>query len=545
MVTRSLLLAALALLAACATNPPRSATVELRVLAINDFHGNLEPPNGGITVVDEAGAITRVPGGGAPRLATLVAQRRALSEHAIMVAAGDLIGASPMLSALFHDEPTIETMNMMGLALSAVGNHEFDEGPAELLRMQNGGCHPSDGCDGPTPFTGAQFQYLAASTIVDATGETLFPASAVRDFDGVRVGFIGLTLEGTPAALSPTASAGLSFRDEAETVNAEAARLQAQGIEAIVVLLHEGGVRDAGVGDCPGVSGRIVAIVEALDPAVDVVVSGHTNGIYICRFGAMLLTSASQYGALLTDIVLTLDRASGDVVRSQAQNLVVTEAIPEDAALATHIGAYRTRAAPLMNRQVGVLAAPLTRIASPSGESSMGLVIADSMVAGAEAALGVRPDIAFMNPGGVRANLPNAGNVTLSDLFAVTPFGNDVVVVEMTGAEIEALLGQQFRDDRTIILQISEGSSFAWRNRPGQPGALVPGSIRINGAQLDRARTYRVVTNSFLASGGDGFTAFGGERTRTIVGGDLAALDAYVATRSPLSPPATARVRVQ
>ncbi|MGD9968348.1 MAG: bifunctional UDP-sugar hydrolase/5'-nucleotidase [Hyphomonadaceae bacterium] len=535
--------AALAFLAACATAPPQSPTVELHVLAINDFHGNLEPPNGGITVIGEDGAVARVPGGGAARVATLVAQRRALFPHTIMVAAGDLIGASPMLSALFHDEPTIESMNMMGLALSAVGNHEFDEGAGELRRMQTGGCHPVDGCDGPAPFEGADFQYLAASTIVDATGETLFPASAVRVVDGVRVGFIGLALEGTPQVLTPSASAGLSFRDEAETINAEAERLRTQGIEAIVVLIHEGGRRDPGTGDCPGLSGAIVGIVEALHPAVDVVIAGHTNAIHICRINGMLLTSAGQYGALLTDIALTLDRASGDVAAAEAQNLVVTEAIAEDPAQAAHIEAYRRLAAPMLNRRVGEIAAPLTRIAGPAGESALGLVVADSMIPAAEAALGARPDIAFMNPGGVRANLPNPGAVTFSDLFAVTPFGNDLVVLEMSGAEIEAALNQQFRADRNIILQVSDGASFRWRNTAGG-AALVPGSIRIGGAALEPQRSYRIVTNAFLASGGDGFTAFQAGRNRTLVGGDLDALAAYVAARSPLAAPSAPRAQL-
>jgi 5'-nucleotidase len=410
--------------------------------------------------------------------------------------------------------------------------------------MQTGGCHPRDGCRGPAPFAGAGFQYLAASTIVDATGQTLFPASAVREFDGVRVGFIGLTLEGTPSVLTPSASAGLTFRDEAETINAETERLRAQGVEAIVVLIHEGGERAAGPGDCPGVSGPIVEIVEALNAAVDVVIAGHTNQIHICRINGMLLTSAGQYGAMITDIALTIDRASGDVVRAEAQNLVVAETIAADATQAAHIDAYRTLAAPMMNRRVGEIAAPLMRTTTESGESPLGLVVADSMVASAQAETGARPDVAFMNPGGVRANLPSAGAVTLSELFSVTPFGNDLVVFEMTGAEIEAVLAQQFRSDRTMILQISEGSSFAWRQTPAGAG-LQPGSVRIGGAPLDPARTYRVVTNGFLASGGDGFTAFRNNRPRTMVGTDLDAFEAYVAARSPLVAPAMGRIRVR
>jgi len=539
---RFVLLASALFAASCASAPPLSPTVELRLLAINDFHGHLDPPASGIRALDQTGAsVTIRGGGGAARRAALVEQRRPLSPNAIMVAAGDLIGASPMLSAVFHDEPTIEALSMMGLAISAVGNHEFDEGPQEVQRMQDGGCHPTDGCRGPTQFQGAQFRYLAASTIVDATGQTLFPASAVREFDGVRVGFIGLTLEGTPEVISPAAAAGLTFRDEVETINAETERLRAQGIEAIVVLIHEGGFRTSGAGDCPGVSGPIVDIVEALHPSVDVVVSGHTNGIYICRIGDKLLTSAGGYSALLTDIVLTLDRASGDIVASEAQNLVVADTLTPNAQQVAHIEAYRTLAAPLMNRPVGALAAPISNARAPSGESPMGLVIADAMVAAAERELGARPDVAFMNPGGVRAELPNAGDVTLSDLFTVQPFGNDVAAFEMTGAEIEALLAQQFRADSNMILHVA-GLSYTWRNTVTD--TVLANTIRIGGAPLDPARSYRVVTNSFLAAGGDGFTAFRNNRPRTIVGNDLDALEAYVAAHSPLPAPTGGRVRV-
>lgn len=542
---RILLLFAAFFAASCASAPERSATIELHVLALNDFHGNLESPDGGTRVRDANGVERREVGGGsAARVAALVAERRAATPHSIMVAAGDLIGASPMLSGLFHDEPTIEAMTMMGLDLSAVGNHEFDEGADELRRMQAGGCHPVDGCRGPAPFSGAGFHYLAASTIVEATGQPIFPASAIRTFDGVRVGFIGLTLEGTPDALAPSSSAGLRFLDEITTINAEAARLQAQGVQAIVVLIHEGGAREAAPGDCPGLSGDIVPIVEGISSAVDVVVSGHTNGIYICRVGGKLLTSAGQYGAYLTDITLTLDRASGDVTASSAQNIIVASTLPQDAAVAAHVSAYSTLAAPLRNRVVGSIAAPLMRTLSPAGESPMGLVVADSMIAGAAAELGQPPHVAFQNPGGVRADLATAGPTTYNSLYSVLPFGNDLVVMDMTGAEIETLIQQQFRGADTTILQISEGSSFAWRTGANGP-ELVPGSVRIAGDTLDRTRTYRVVTNSFLATGRDGFTAFGGDRVRTFVGGDLAALEAYVAAHSPLQAPTAARVRRQ
>jgi 5'-nucleotidase len=256
-----------------------AAPVNLRILAINDFHGYLRPSPGGIRIVDPEDKTRKiaVPAGGAEHMATLVKQLRQDVKNTIFVAAGDLIGASPFLSAMFHDEPTIESMSMMGLEVASVGNHEFDGGKDELKRMQNGGCHPLEKCQGPHPFQGATFHYLAASTIETATGKTIFPAYEIKEFDGIPVAFIGLTLKGTPNIISPTSAAGLEFRDEAETVNALVGELRARGVEAIVVLIHEGGYPTGDYNECPGISGAIVDIVRKFDRAVDIVVSGHTH----------------------------------------------------------------------------------------------------------------------------------------------------------------------------------------------------------------------------------------------------------------------------
>src|SRR5712664_4176570 len=253
----------------------QTAPVELRILAINDFHGNLRPPPGGIRITDRDDNTRKinVPTGGAEHMATLVRHLRQGARNTIFVAAGDLIGASPFLSAMFHDEPTIESLSMMGLEVASVGNHEFDEGKDELLRMQNGGCHPVDKCQGPHPFPGAKFRYLAASTIEKKTGKTIFPPYEIREFDGIPVAFIGLTLKDTPDIVSPVSVAGLEFRDEADTVNALVPELRGRGVEAIVVLIHEGGFPAGDYNECPGISGPIVDIVKKFDHAVDVVIS--------------------------------------------------------------------------------------------------------------------------------------------------------------------------------------------------------------------------------------------------------------------------------
>ena len=315
---------ALALLAAlCPAAPGNAQTpapVDLRILAINDFHGYLRPPPGGITIADPEDRTKKitVPAGGAEHMATLVSQLREGHKNTIFVAAGDLIGASPFLSAMFHDEPTIEALSMMGLEISSVGNHEFDEGKDELLRMQHGGCHPIDQCQGPHPFAGAKFRYLAASTFEKSSGKTVFPPYEIRQFDGIPVAFIGLTLKGTPGLVSPTGVADLEFRDEASTVNALIPELKARGVEAIVVLIHEGGLPTGDYNECPGISGPIVDIVKKFDKAVDVVVTGHTHRAYVCEIDGRLVTSGDKYGTLVTAIDLKLD--PDDARRRQRQS---------------------------------------------------------------------------------------------------------------------------------------------------------------------------------------------------------------------------------
>ena len=538
---------ALLALGACATGPAAvsDAPVQVNLLAINDFHGNLDPPGGGVFVIDRSApnARTSVPGGGAPRLATAVKQL-SVRPNTVMVAAGDLIGASPLLSSLFHDEPTIEALSDMGLAITSVGNHEFDEGWQELRRMQEGGCHPVDGCKGPKPFEGAKFEYLAASTFMD-DGKTLFPPYTIREFDGVKVGFIGLTLEGTPDVITPAARAGISFKDEAETVNALVPELRAKGVEAIVVLLHEGGFTVNAQDDCRGLNGTITEIVPKFDKAVDVVVTGHTNGIYICTVDGRLVTSAGAYGTRLTDITMMIDRKSGDVIGAKARDVMIAEsAFSEDPAQVALISAYRTKADPLMKRPVGMVTNDIGRGRTQTGETALGDIIADSMLETARKQ-GGKVDIAFMNPGGIRADLlkRETGDLTFSDIFSVQPFGNELVAITLTGADIETVLKQQYQPSGNNILQVSQGFEFAWKQAAGGPIEIIPGSVKLNGQPVVATQSYRVVTNNFLVGGGDGFVGFKVGTNRVTVGGDLEALEAYVKAHSPLTGEVKGRIK--
>ena len=543
----ALALAALTL----AVSPPAAAqpaTVDLRILAINDFHGYLRAPSGGIRIddpEDKSKKIT-VPAGGAEHMATLVKQLSEGHKNTIFVAAGDLIGASPLLSAMFHDEPTIESLSTMGLALAAVGNHEFDEGEEELKRMQNGGCHPLDKCQGPHPFTGAKFHYLAASTVETATGKTIFPPYEIRTFDGIPVAFIGLTLKGTAGIISPASAAGLEFRDEAETVNALVQELKARGVEAIVVLVHEGGYPTGDYNECPAISGAIVDIVRKLDHAVDLVISGHTHQAYVCNIDGRLVTSADKYGTLVTAIDVRLDTSTRDVVSARADNVIVRTTLAEAPEQTALIASYDKLAAPIANRRAGSVTATLLRAPNEAGESTLGDIVADAQLAATASAASGGAVAAFTNPGGLRADLAGRqdGAVTYADLFASQPFRNQLVTLTITGRQIKSMLEQQWLDPkRPRILQVSRGFSYSWDDAKPFGERVIADSMSLNGERVDPAKSYRITVNNYLATGGDGFTALAQGTAQQFGVYDADALYAYFQAKSPISPAAADRIK--
>jgi 5'-nucleotidase len=529
----------------------------VQLLAINDFHGNLEPPSGSGGRI-QTGPTTTVDAGGVEYLATWMDRLRERNPNTITVGAGDLIGASPLISALLHDEPTIEAMNELGLDVTGVGNHEFDEGSKELLRMQNGGCHPIDGCQDGDPFSGAFFQYLSANVFLEGTDETLLPPYEIRRVGKtkVKVAFIGLTLEGTPLIVTPSGVAGLEFRDEIETINDLVARLRRdEGVRSFVVLIHEGGQQAAPFADgfmninaCENFTGAIEPIVEALSPAVDVVVSAHTHQPYICRFNGILTTSAASFGRLITSIDLTIDNRSRDVVFATAVNKIVTRDVAKDPEATELVDKYRAISAPIANRVVGSITADITRAVPPggSGETPLGDVIADAQLAATAPGDFGGAVVAFMNPGGIRADLvfdnspggEQPGQITYNELFTVQPFGNTMVVKTMTGDMIYRLLEQQqFGNPGGVpvrILQVSEGFSYSYDSR--LPAGSRVSNVAINDVPVDKAASYRVAMNSFLADGGDGFTVFR-EGTNPLGGEvDVDALANYFLAQSPVAP---------
>jgi 5'-nucleotidase len=517
-----------------------SGTVSVQILALNDFHGNLQPPAG------SAGRIGAVNAGGVEYLATHVNNLRATNPNTVFVSAGDMIGASPLISALFHDEPSIEAFNLMGLDFNAVGNHEFDEGIYELLRMQEGGCHPVDGCLDGDDFAGAEFRFLAANVTWKKNDKPVFPAYKTKSFNGVHIAFIGMTLEGTPTIVTPSGISELDFHDEADTVNALIPELKQKGIETIVVVIHEGGFPTGGFNECPGISGPIVDIVNRTSDEVDLFITGHTHQAYNCVIDGRPVSSSASFGRVVTDIDLVIDRTSGEMLSASVNNNIVTRNVQPNPLLTTLVSKYQTLVAPLENRVIGSITADITRTANAAGESALGDVIADAQLAAtSDPALGGAV-VAFMNPGGIRADLTFApggsegpGEVTYGEAFTVQPFGNSLVTMTLTGTQIDALLEQQATagsDGLGRTLQISHSLAYTW-NASAPIGSRVDiASIMINGIPIDPNASYRVTVNSFLADGGDGFTVLVGGTDRLGGDVDLDALVKYFENNSPVAP---------
>ncbi|QAY79463.1 bifunctional UDP-sugar hydrolase/5'-nucleotidase [Sphingosinicella sp. BN140058] len=563
-------------LSACAgqLTEKRAEPVTVKIVAFNDFHGNLEPPKRSIEAPGAtSGAKVQVPAGGAAYFAAAIAELRSRNPNHAVVAAGDLIGASPLVSALFLDEPTIAALNMMKVDFNALGNHEFDKGSAEILRIQNGGCAKNtvrQPCR-LEPFAGAKFRLLSANTRT-AGGGTLVQPYGIKSFGRAKVGFIGLTLREAPSLVTPAGVAGLSFGDEADAANALIPKLKREGADAIVILIHQGGATKVGFNDksCAGLSGEILPILDRLDPAVDVVVSGHTHNAYVCDYGRInparpfLLTSAGVAGTLITDLDLVIDPAAHRVVSKRADNIIVqgeaftgakgaiplTDLYPRFAAepaVAALVARYAAAAAPVAAERVGRLSAPALRTTTEWGEQVLGNLIADAQLAATRAPEAGGAEIAFMNMGGVRADLVPAadGTITYGQVFTVQPFGNTLMVKSFTGRQIRAILEQQFDSGSNSLespnfLNPSSTLHYAYDlKRPAGQRIL---DVRVNGTSLDDERVYRVAMSNFLASGGDNFTAF---RDGTdVVGGisDVDALVAYLGKQAVLTPPATDRI---
>ncbi|MFI9766842.1 bifunctional metallophosphatase/5'-nucleotidase [Streptomyces sp. NPDC052415] len=546
---------------------------DVQLLSFNDLHGNLEPPSGSsgrVTHLKEDGTTETINAGGVEYLATHLRQARQGNAYSVTAAGGDMVGASPLISGLFHDEPTIEALNKLDLDVTSVGNHEFDEGPAELKRLQYGGCHETAGCyvEGEE-FEGADFPYLAANVLNEKSGKPLLKPYWVWKKKDVRIGFIGVTLEDTPGVVSAEGVKGLKFKDEVETINKYARELQRQGVRSIVALIHEGGAPASaaynydcdspGAGD--GISGPIVDIAKNVTPQVDALVTGHTHAAYACTINdpsgkPRTVTSAASFGRLYTDTTLTYDRWTGDIARTavKATNHVVTRDVAKATDMTDLITRWNTLAAPVGNRPIGYISAD---VPSTGTESPMGDLIADAQLAHGKQ-LDPGTDLALMNPGGVRAGLTYAakgsegdGVVTYAEGFTVQPFSNTVNLQDFSGTQLIQVLKEQVSGSNASapkILQPSANLTYTLDMTKTGADRVVTDSIRLNGAAIDPAATYRVATNSFLAGGGDGFTTLGLGTNDLVGADDLTALEQYLTANSsastPLAPPVANRITI-
>jgi 5'-nucleotidase len=530
-----------------AAPPVASPTVDVTIIAFNDFHGNLKMPSLRIAVPDatQPNGVRMENAGGVEVFAAKVKSLKAANKYHAVVTAGDMVGATPLLSALFKDEPTIEAMNLVGIDFHSVGNHEFDYGPAHLQRLAKGGCAPDaktgqPDCQGRPPFKGANFPFLAANVIDNNTGKTLFAPYGIKEFDGIKVAFIGMTLRDTPNIVRPGGAVGLTFNDEVESVQKLMPELKQQGVEAMVLVIHEGGQQSGTMNECVNFEGKVRDITGKLPKEIDVVISAHTHRLYVCNVGNVLVTSAGSAGMAVTEIDLKLDRASRNVIAKSAKNIVVKPDGEKDAALTALVATYSKLAEPLENRVVAKIPQELSMINNPAGESPLGNLVADAQLYATAAPDKGGAVIAFNNAGSLRSPIiPDAqGGVTYGALFRVQPFQNDIIVMNLTGRQIKIALEQQFGDNgKSRLMGVSKGLTYTWDATKPVGERVIADSIRLNGMAVRPELQYRVAANSFMAGGSEGMTIFreGTDRMVSIL--DVEALVEYLGMHSPYKAP--------
>jgi 5'-nucleotidase len=519
-----------ALLAGCASTAP--APTELTLLSINDFHGNIQPAHPTPLMPrlpDPATGETKAqPAGGVAYLSTALAALKAKNPDAIVVAGGDLIGASPLISNLLRDEPTLAAMSELGISASALGNHELDAGLPELLRKARGECAPTE-CLWPG-FKGPGFPYLGANVLDANTGKPLLPTHILKQAGALKVGIAGVATLETPHVIVARAIKGIRFADEADTLNALVPQLKAEGAQVLVAVMHEGGVQTQGGANdptyaCPTLTGRVQDIAKRLDPAYAIIIGGHTHQAYTCKIDGRLVVQAGSYGGWITESHFKFD-ATGHVIDAQAVNHpVLQSAYAPNPALAALVAQAAALTEAARNKPVATLPRGATRNAKePNGDSSLGNLIADSQLAFARKQ--GPADVAFMNPGGIRADLAvEAGKATtMSDLLAIQPFGNDIVALTLTGQQLWDILQRQLpkADAAPRMLQPSSTLRYHWHM--GADGNAQLGEILVDGQPLNRTRDYRVIVNNFLSEGGDAQVGFKNGRDRAVLGTDIDAL---------------------
>jgi 5'-nucleotidase len=520
--------------------------VTLHVLTFNDFHGNLQTP---------ASPDGLRPAGGAAVLAAYLKAYRARDPAAtLIIHAGDLLGASPPVTRLLQNEPAIQFLNLLADAhcqygaathfyaaaswrehpdpcqvIGTPGNHEFDAGPEELLRLLNGG-NAKAGPFLENPWRGSRVPYVCANVLDRRTGHTLLPPYAVVVIGGVPVGIIGAVLKETPTLVPAWATADLQFTDEAAAINAAAHELQAQGVHTLLVTIHQGVVP---VATAHGFDwhGPLLRIVAQLDPGIDAVISGHTHNFTNALWPdharhPVLVVQDFSYGMAFGDLTLQLDPGSGRVLAKSARVLPAWAdagvGLQPDPAVARLTHEAMAAVGPRVARVIAHADLALTRSMSAAGESALGDFIADAQRAA------VHADIGLMNPGGLRADL-SAGALTWGDILTVHPFGNRILALNMTGAQLLRTLEEQWSADPAAIPRVLKTSGLYYQWDPARPaGSHVVRACDSQHQPLRATARYRVAVNDFLVGGGDDFRGFGGLPVAQVGPLDAEALESYL-----------------
>ena len=528
--------------AGCATQRPPEAqsaaapsTIELSIFSINDFHGHIQSrlptPTSPRLPDPKTGEVRPQAAGGVAYLATVLNELRTQRKNQVFVAAGDLIGASPQMSSLLKDEPTLSALDQLGLLVTSLGNHELDRGIPELLRKTRGECASGSGTCAWPEFKRPGFPYLAANMFEIESGKRLLPSHLIKDVGGLKVAFVGAVTRDTPKVVVPRNIVGLRFADEADTLNALVPELREQGAQVLVAIMHEGAIFEGPANDptyaCPGLKGRGVDIAKRLDPAYAIIISAHTHNAYTCKIDGRLIVQAGSFGGWLTESRLTFD-STGKLLDGQSINHPVLQSkYAPDPAFAALVERADSLTTAERNKPVALLTRGATRTTSPPfGDSSLGNLVADAQLAFAKKRTAV--DFAMTNSGGIRADLTviPGQTVTHSDLFAIQPFGNDLIALTLTGTQLQELIRKQLHDRHAgepTTLQVSHNLRYQWQQAEGQEPTL--DFVTVDGKPLDPARDYRIVVNTFMAEGGDDLGVLKQGRNREVVGMDMDAFE--------------------
>ncbi|MCM3570138.1 bifunctional UDP-sugar hydrolase/5'-nucleotidase [Neobacillus mesonae] len=462
------------------TTNDKKRFIQVQLLGVNDFHGQLN-----VTRQFNGRDVGR-----ADYLASYLKERKEKNKNTLLVHVGDMVGASAPVSSLINDVPTIELLNKLGFDLGILGNHEFDQGKKEMMRLIQGGFHQKTGY-----FEGAQFPYICANVINLETSKPILPPYKIAKFGGIPIGFIGIVLDETPTMVNSSAIEGITFIDEVTAINNAAAELKEQGVKAIIVLAHNSG-RQSAPNDTP--TGEIVEMSKRIDDEVDVLFAGHSHTYLNTVVDGKLLVQAYSYGTAFSDIDLEIDPVTKDVVSKQAE-IVMTyqDSIKPDKEIKKVIEKYEAEVDSVVNEIVGTAENDITSTKNENGESALGNLIADSQ------RTMMNTDFAFMNPGGIRADIPS-GKVTYESLLTTLPFHFQLVKMTLTGDQIHRLLNQQWQENQVRMLQIS-GLKYTWGTDKAA-GNKVVDIFDSDGSSIQPEKNYTVTVNSYLAAGGDNFT---------------------------------------